>query len=238
MTKSARVESRSYRGAIICDFDATITTEDVCDALMENFSDSRWRNIGERYLKGELSHQDLNEKFISFLDATPDQIDKFVSQNISVRSGFHSFVEYCYAHDYALFIVSSGWDYYITKILSEFESVQLLSVDDLSKIKEHRLFIICNKIRYQENDHKWEIESPSFPTSPKSAPGKKFILTRLKELKYSPIVVIGDSRNDMEVALVADEIFARDSLADLCEHNGIRCKRFETFNDVIKGLDI
>ncbi len=237
MAKIAQLKTKSYKGAIICDFDATVTIEDVCDILMGAFSDGRWRNIGERYLKGELSHQDLNEKFISFLDVTPDQIDEFIIQNISVRPGFNNFVEYCYAHDYALLIVSSGWDYYITKILSEFNSIQLLSVNDLSKIKKHKLFIICNKIRYQENDHKWKIEPPSFPTSPKSAPDKKFILTSLKRLKYNPIVVIGDSMNDMEAALVADKVFARSELVDLCERNSIYYKRFETFYDVIQGLN-
>ena len=237
MTKSVRVEPEAYRGAIICDFDATITTDDVCDALMKAFSDDRWRNIGKRYLKGELSHQELNEKFVSFLDATPGQIDKFISLNISVRPGFNSFVEYCYANDYALFIVSSGWDYYIKKILAKFEKIQLLSVDNLSKIRGRRLFIICNKIRYLEDTRGWKIKSPSFPISFQSVPDKKFILISLKGLKYSPIVVIGDSMNDLKVALTADKVFARGELADLCERNGIHYKRFETFYDVIKGLN-
>jgi len=236
MTKSTQVEPQSYKGAIICDFDATVTIEDVCDVLMKTFSDGRWRDIGEKYLKGELSHQELNKKFISFLDATPNQIDKFIGQNVSLRPGFNNFVEYCDMRGYALFIISNGWDYYIKKILYQFESMELFSTDDLLNIKRYQLFIICNKIRYHEDNHKWEIELPSFPTSHKSAPDKKFILTSLKELQYNPVVFIGDGVNDMEAAFVADEIFARGSLTDLCEHNGIRYKRFETFDDIIKGL--
>lgn len=237
MTKITQARPTIHNDAIICDFDATVTTEDVCDLLMAEFGGERWRDVGEKYLRGELSHQELNKKFISFLEATPDQINKFISQNVSLRPGFNGFVEYCYTHDYALFIVSSGWNYYIKKILSQFESVELFSVEDLLRINKYQLFIICNKIQYQKSNNKWKIESPSFPNSLKSAPDKKFILTVLKNLHYNPVVVIGDSINDIEAASIADKVFARDSLADLCKHDDIRYKQFETFNDIIKGLD-
>ena len=50
------------------------------------------------------------------------------------------------------------------------------------------------------------------------------------------MIFIGDGHSDRAAAEVADEVFAKHSLAEYCRQRGINYQEYETFDDVLKQL--
>ena len=88
--------------------------------------------------------------------------------------------------------------------------------------------ILANRLR-QVDHNRWRIDFPHASDACHAASGNC-------KCKSTPggkrVLVIGDGRSDMCVAASADFVFAKDSLAEHCERNGIPYARFDTFSEL------
>ena len=62
--------------AVLCDFDHTITTEDVTDILLEKYALPEWIELEQDWKKGAIGSRACMEQQIALLRATKAQVDK------------------------------------------------------------------------------------------------------------------------------------------------------------------
>ena len=112
---------------IFMDFDGTISKVDVGDELFRKFGKEEITNkIVDNLLNDKISSRECWTQLCESVDSiNKKELDKFIL-SIEVESSFHQFVKYCNEHNFNLFILSDGFDYYINKILNR---------EDLSHLK-------------------------------------------------------------------------------------------------------
>lgn len=208
---------------IFMDFDGTISKVDVGDVLFRKFGKEEITNkIVDDLLNDKISSRECWTQLCESVDSiNKKELDKFIL-SIEVESSFHKFVKYCNEHNFNLFILSDGFDYYINKILNR---------EDLSHLK-----IYSNSLSIAENGSL----IPSFPFFNENCKStanckRNHIIENSSENDYT--VFVGDGNSDKDPIEYVDFIFAKDDLLKYCEKQRITYFPFSDFFDVIKRLD-
>ena len=209
---------------ILCDFDGTITTQDVTNHILDHFTGTGWRQrVLPRYWAGEMNHfQLMGELYGTLQKPETDLIE--ISREIKFRDNFDKLVEYCRAKKYSLAVVSGGLDFYIRAFLPS----------DIPFFSYRGQFDPAGS---------WQVHLPEWPEV-NLAGGEDFKVRVLEELKREhphdhPVVFIGDGRNDGPVAAAADLVFAvkGSRLVEICAARHQNCIVFEDFAEVIAALE-
>lgn len=225
-----------YREMIICDFDGTVTEEDVCDEIMEKFGSPAWRSIGEQYAKGIISHEVMNKDFVTSLKVSPEELVIFLKQKIKIREGFSKFLAFCQQHNILLIIVSGGWDFYIRAILKDINLYFVQSVNDLSCVSINTVPIICNNLSFNREMNSWQIKFSALTGSQNCTPNKRDVIDYLRSCEVKNIIVVGDGTSDHDLARAADFVFSRNGLTQYCESNGVSHLEFSSFIDIFHRI--
>ena len=210
---------------ILCDFDGTITTEDVTNLMLDHFTGTGWREkVLPDYWAGKMNHfQLMGVLYATLKQKEPELLA--VAKTIEFRPGFENFVEYCRDKNYPLAVVSGGLDFYIRSLLPA--DIPFYSY----------------RGEYDPSGSRWLVHLPDWPDV-NLAGGEDFKVRVLAELKQHhpqarPVVFIGDGRNDGPVAAAAERVFAvRGSrLVEICQARGQHVTVFEDFAEVIAALE-
>ncbi|MDP2637706.1 MAG: MtnX-like HAD-IB family phosphatase [Candidatus Levybacteria bacterium] len=235
--QNKNVSCRDFQTAIVCDFDGTITLQDVTDEILNKFGDSSWHNIGELYSNGDIPHAEMNKRFVSLLLTTPTKLKNFLKETIQLRDGFTDFVNLCRKSNTPLIIISSGWDFYIKFSIKE--AVFINNLDEISTRKMDSIPVISNNIFYNKTNYKWYLKLPwSSHSCEISSPCKGNITKLLREKGFNNIISIGNSETDICMAQESDLVFATGSLVDVCLKKSITFQRFQSFAEINKVLFI
>ncbi|HWP81770.1 MAG TPA: MtnX-like HAD-IB family phosphatase [Bacteroidota bacterium] len=210
---------------VYCDFDGTITTQDIGNALFRRYAGDRAVQIVQRYLSGEIT---APECFVAECDAvenlTRAELESFVDHFVPDPS-FHSFVQFCAANQIPLTIVSDGFDVYVERFLKNH------GLDQLP--------FYSNQLEFLEEGRRTRIR-PVFPYTdsecPRCANCKRNHLLRLSG-DDDLIVYIGDGYSDRCPARYADVVFAKQELIPYCQSQNITYHEFRTFADVQSLLE-
>ena len=198
---------------IVCDFDGTITRTDVIDNILQRFADPDWEAIEEQWLQGEIGSRECLSRQLSLVKATPAELLAYFD-TVEIDPDFPDFVDLVIGLGASLEVVSDGIEQGIARILAR-NYVSLLP-------------ILANRLR-QVDHNSWRIDFPYSSDACRAASGNC-------KCKSTPggkrVLVIGDGRSDMCVAASADFVFAKDSLAEHCERNGIPYARFDSFAEL------
>ena len=198
---------------IVCDFDGTITRTDVIDTILQRFADPSWEAIEDQWLKGEIGSRECLSRQLSLVRALPAELLAYFDR-VEIDPDFPDFVDLVIGLGASIEVVSDGIEQGIARILAR-HYVTLLP-------------ILANRLR-QVDHHSWRIDFPYASDACRAASGNC-------KCKSAPrgkrVLVIGDGRSDMCVAASADFVFAKDSLAEHCERNGIPYARFDSFADL------
>lgn len=204
--------------AIITDFDGTITTRDIGNALCTHF--------GTMKPGGEIKDYDTKEdpsiwfnKFFSPIKVTREEFESIILSYAVVKKGFDKLVLFANEHKIPFEIVSGGLDIYIKPIL-----------------KKHNLPplpIYC--VRGVLGPKGIKVDFPDYPTTPLD----DFKAQRVKyyQDKGYTAVFLGDGLVDLEAAKQADILFATGYLAQLCDKNNISYREFKDFTKLLKLLE-
>jgi hypothetical protein len=65
-----RRKTRVSHWTILCDFDGTISVEDITDALLVRFAKPGWEDIEQAWKRGEIGSRECMARQIALLDAT------------------------------------------------------------------------------------------------------------------------------------------------------------------------
>jgi len=209
---------------LFCDFDGTITRQDVVDVLLETYGEPPWRNIEQAWIEGRISSRECLDSQMKCTRVTEAALDDFLS-GIEIDEGFHYLASWARNSGFPLIVFSDGFDWIIERVFANNRiDVQALGI---------RIF--ASHLDFGSGGPKW-----SFPHSMACAHGcgtcKPGIIHRLTA-PDTVSVVIGDGRSDVFAVDAADVVYAKGWLQSHCREHGIPFHPFSSLTDVLAHLN-
>jgi 2-hydroxy-3-keto-5-methylthiopentenyl-1-phosphate phosphatase len=203
---------------VVCDFDGTISLEDVTDCLLERFADGAWKDIERQWLAGRFGSRECMARQVALLRAARNEIDDYLD-TVKIDPFFSSFAEHCEkTPNVSLTIVSDGIDYAVRRILRQYALSRL-------PVKANALVAVL--------DHRYRLDFPHAAAQCTAQAGTcKCAIARTSPGMRT--IVVGDGRSDFCVASQADFVFAKDRLLTFCQSNALAHLPFDNFFDVLR----
>jgi len=211
-------ETNASGWVIQCDFDGTISVDDVTDALLERFGRPGWREIEAEWEAGEIGSGECMKRQVALLDMSGSELDEFLA-GMAIDPHFVSFAKAARRLGIALEVVSDGIDRAIHRILA------LHRVEGLSVRANHLV---------QVDARRWRLTSPHASATCVSACGTcKCELLARHAATAQKVLFVGDGRSDFCVADKADFVLAKSRLVEHCARHGIAHAAFHDFEDAL-----
>jgi 2-hydroxy-3-keto-5-methylthiopentenyl-1-phosphate phosphatase len=206
---------------ILCDFDGTISAQDMGYVLVNQFTSGNWEAINRDFREGRIGSREGYSRIAKILNGDESTLLHFVQAHSTIDPSFSIFYQYCREKGIDIKIVSDGLDFYIRK---------MLEIHHLSEIPFY-----ANHTHFQDGE-KIDI---SFPHSDEACGlcgtcKKKLIQIHRKE--YDSIFFVGNGLSDRCAAQEADFVFAKQSLYTYCIEEDITCHFFKNFRDILNDL--
>ena len=209
----------SQKILVQCDFDGTVTEQDISFLLLDEFANGDWHILNEQYTTGKLTVGQFNEKAFGLITAGKETMLDFIKSRARIRKGFKDFVNLCSEKGLRLVIVSNGLEFYIENILTD---------NGLSEIEFH-----AAKTKFIPQGLKTRFQGPDGKLVDKDF--KIGYVNHFLNEGYK-IIYIGDGNSDLYPAKLCHSVFAIDNLLKNCRLTGIICNPFEDFTDITKIL--
>jgi len=206
---------------IQCDFDGTITEEDVSFLLLDTFATDNWRQLLEDYRTGNIPVGHLNREAFAMVKADKQSMLEAMTGKVKIRDGFHELVSYCRREGFRFVIVSNGLDFYIDKILKD------LNLQDIEVYAAQTKFLYKGlQVQYIGPDG--DVLDEGF----KEAYVDLFLRSDYR------MVYAGNGVSDFPAASRCNYIFATDQLLATCKEKKVECTAFTDLNEIIRGLKL
>ncbi len=204
---------------ILCDFDGTISKQDVSDTIFTVWLGEKWAEIDQEWHDGRISMVELYRKCWDLVEASEAEISDFVD-TVEVDSFFAEFIEQTHASGVPVYLVSDGFDYFIERVMGRH------GLSGLTYHANHLSFVDGKMVLGFDNQHAECIQCANC---------KKAVMDAQRE-HAGYVVYIGNGLSDRCAAEHADLVFAKDSLLEYCRNNGIDCIAYEHFGEIIGYL--
>ena len=212
--------SGNIKTLIQCDFDGTLTEEDISFLILDTFANGDWRYYLEQYKNNQISVGHFNKLAYRMVNEKESALIQFVSEKTELRPGLKDLVEYCRKRNFRFTIVSNGMTFYIQTLLKN------AGVNGVEVYAAHGEF----------NDNGIEARY--------LGPDGKEIQNGIKEVYIKQflnegwrVISIGNGASDIPAAKLAHYAFATEPMLSLCREMKFDCLPFEKLDDIIKGLD-
>jgi 2-hydroxy-3-keto-5-methylthiopentenyl-1-phosphate phosphatase len=209
------------RIAVQCDFDGTITEEDVSFLLLDTYAGSKWRELWQDYMAGRIPVGTFNKKVFAMVKADRQTMTDLVlkSDRVKIRPGFNEMLKYCSRKGFEFIIVSNGLTFYIEAIL---ENLGINGVE-----------VFAAQNQFSPEGMLVEYIGPD-GTSMED--GFKEAYTQLLTKRGYNVVYLGNGVSDIYPARRASKVFATGDLLQRCRDEKLKCIPFNDFHDVVRGL--
>jgi len=205
-----------------CDFDGTITVEDVSFLLLDEFARGDWRTMLAEYQDGKMSVGVFNTRAFAMIRESEETLLDYVlnSGKVQIRDGLPELLECCAGNGLEFNIVSNGQDFYIKAILNKL---------GLNGVKYHaatsRFTPDGVDVHYIGPDG--DVVTDCF---------KETHARRFMEQGYR-LIYAGNGLSDVYPAKLADHVFAISDMLRRCKEVGITCYPFEDLHDIARHLE-
>ncbi len=204
-----------------CDFDGTITEEDMGFLLLDSFASEDWRRLLTEYREDRMSVGRFNTRAFAMVKADRQTLLKFVRSKAKVRAGFNELLAYCQRQDFRFVIVSNGLVFYIEAILRH------IGIDNIDIMAAEADFTSKGvDTRYIG------------PGGDLLQDGFKEAYIRLFLSRGYRVIYIGNGTSDTVPAKQAHHIFATGELLTYCKETNLDCTPFTDLNDVVRSLEL
>jgi 2-hydroxy-3-keto-5-methylthiopentenyl-1-phosphate phosphatase len=205
---------------IQCDFDGTLTEEDVSFLILDTFADGDWRSILEQYKSNQISVGHFNTLAFRMVKKDESALTRFVSKEAELRPGLKDLLNYCRKRNFRFTIVSNGMTFYIRTMLKNagLNNIEIYAAQ--AEFNNHGI-----EARYIGPDGR-EILNGF-----KEAYIKQFLSEGWR------VITIGNGASDIPAAKLAHYTFATEPMLSLCRGMKFDCLPFENLDDIIKGLN-
>jgi len=209
------------RTLVQCDFDGTITEEDVSFMMLDAYADGDWRHLFREYQEGRITVGRFNTDAFAMVKADKDSLLRVFKKNIEIRPSFQELVDYCRGQDFRFVVVSNGLDFYIKEVLRD---IGLADIEVFSARTRFKTDGISVQYIGPDGNH--------LDTDFKGAYVDSFLGEGYR------VIYIGNGTSDIAPAGKCSHIFATGALLDHYKQTGIDYTAFTDFNQVIKGLKL
>lgn len=209
---------------IFCDFDGTITYQDVWLEIGNYFIEDKkkWQEVISSFENREIGSRECFLREISLLrNFSKEKLDEIIDKQI-IDHYFLDFVKFCTEKNLELILLSEGVDYYIRRIL-------LNNGLDLP--------FYTNKFAISDDGNSVSL---NFPYSDAECGicgccKRNLLLNMTGDDEIS--IYIGDGLSDIYAVQYSDIVFAKKTLASYCWKNNLTYFDFNDFSDIRKKLE-
>ncbi|MEI8002123.1 MAG: HAD-IB family phosphatase [Actinomycetes bacterium] len=201
---------------VFLDFDGTITLIDTGVHLLERHAPPAWRAIDDEFRRGAIGGR------ICLLDEwdllEPDEATlRATAREVPVDPWAPTLVDDLRAAGAEVLVVSDGFGFHATEVAAALGVEVLTNAVDWS----------TGRLEFPHQDRCCACSSCG---TCKQAP------IRDAARAGRTTVLVGDGASDFKAALLADVVFAKDTLAQWCARNGVAFVPFSTLADVHAAL--
>ncbi|MFZ0241354.1 MAG: HAD-IB family phosphatase [Desulfobacterales bacterium] len=205
----------TYQRIVFCDFDGTITAEETFVAMLKHFAAKPYDGMEKRMVEGRVT---LSQAVRSLVESIPStrypQVIEFVKDK-PIRPGFPELLDFLYFHGVPLVVVSGGLMGSIAVKLAPFQ---------------HRIHAM-HAAEVDAEEEFLRVHSTFESDTELVAKARVMDLYRFEQS-----IVIGDGITDLNSALAADLVFARDGLGRYLTQKKRPFIHWEDFFDVCNHL--
>jgi 2,3-diketo-5-methylthio-1-phosphopentane phosphatase len=224
---------KEYKLKIYCDFDGTVTKNDVWVSALGKFivDKEKFAVVCEEFTSNVISARECNLRELDLMENFDfETLNKYLDEE-ELDEYFRDFLDYCRQNNYEITLLSEGLDYYIKYILDR-ENLNL-------KFFSNKLVI--NEIVNDKGNIKLKLtcEFP-YPDEHCTYCGmskRNVVINNTNDLDNEVSVFIGDGISDFCASNYADIVFAKKRLSSYCWKNNITYFDFKNFKDVIIKLE-
>jgi 2-hydroxy-3-keto-5-methylthiopentenyl-1-phosphate phosphatase len=203
-----------------CDFDGTVTVEDMGFYLLDTFAGKEWRKWLKLYRSDRITVGEFNSRAFATVRAAKEELLKAILSQVELREGFGELVGYCRENGLRLAVVSNGLDFYIASILAD------AGLGDVEAYAARTWF--------RPGGLEVKYIGPDGTTLDRDF---KVAYTRLFLKEGYKVVYVGNGPSDINPALLSQHIFAREGLLEYFKERSLPCQPFDDLHDVISGLE-
>lgn len=203
---------------VVCDFDGTITPEDVTDEVLARFARPEWTALESQWRAGAIGSRACMAGQVALLECSRPELDGFLA-TVDIDPRFPEFVAAVEARGWRLVVMSDGIEYACRSILAR---------HGLGAVP-----LFANRL-VQAGAREWRLEFPHTATG--CAAGHCKCARSITAAGTGPLLLIGDGASDFCVARQANVVWARGALYEHCIARGIACEAVEDFGEALRRL--
>ncbi len=218
-TLVARARGAAAPGWVVhCDFDGTISVDDVTDSLLQRFGRAGWQALEEAWERGAIGSRECMKGQVALLDMSEPELLRHLD-GMAIDPQFGAFVRAARRQGVAVHVISDGLDRAIAHIL-----------------RRHGLGylpVFANQLE-QAGERRWTLRSPHADAQCKRASGNcKCARAAAEQALRRKVLYVGDGSSDFCVSGRADGVLAKASLIGYCRAHGIAHQPFNHFGEAL-----
>ncbi|MHB0874485.1 MAG: HAD-IB family phosphatase [Anaerolineae bacterium] len=225
----------TVKQVILCDFDGTITTDDVTDGLCRLYLPSLredMRRLSRLWHEGQVSATEYSEYAYGAMNLHKTQVDAYL-EGVAVSPGLDRLLALADRQGWEFQVLSSGYSYYIEAVLGRLGLSLPYVANRLGFDGEGRVVV-----EHLAND------DPTCNRYKHPCTGCKPVVWDEWKRRGYRIAFVGDGVSDycvaerfVAAAAPGDLLFAKAGLRRYCEERAIAALPFETLEDVAAVLE-
>ncbi|MDB5896297.1 MAG: phosphatase [Rhodoferax sp.] len=201
-----------------CDFDGTISVDDVTDSLLQRFGRPGWQALEEAWEAGAIGSRECMKGQVALLDMSAAELDAHLDA-MPIDPHFPAFVAEAQRRGMLVQVVSDGIDHAIRRILARH------GLSGLPVLANHLV---------QAGERRWQLQSPHASAACVRASGNcKCERLAEQQAMHGRVLFVGDGSSDFCVSGKADFVLAKARLIGHCESHGIDHAPFTDFGDAL-----
>ncbi|HMS66080.1 MAG TPA: MtnX-like HAD-IB family phosphatase [Ignavibacteria bacterium] len=212
---------KKYSLKIYCDFDGTITKNDVWINTIGSFikDKEKFNIICDDFYSQKIGTRECNKRQLELVeDFSIEKFNEVIGRE-EIDDHFKDFVSFCKESDIEIIVVSGGLDHYIRQILKR-EKLDLKFYSCKMIWNEEQKELSCGFIYTDEYCRSCETCK------------RNILINNTNDLENEISVYIGDGVSDYCVSGFADIVFAKGRLASYCWKNNITYFDYKDFSDI------
>jgi 2-hydroxy-3-keto-5-methylthiopentenyl-1-phosphate phosphatase len=203
-----------------CDFDGTITQEDISFLILDAFASGDWRQLLAQYREGKISVGRFNTEAFAMVKVDKPTLLQFVKSRAKIRAGFHQLLAYCHRKGFKFVIVSNGLDFYIETILGD------IGIDNIE--------VFAAQTRFSPNGIDVRYVGPRGNQLMDNF--KESYVSLFRDRGYR-VIYAGNGISDVSPSGQAYHIFATGELLAHYKEMNLNCTPFIDLHDIVEGLE-
>jgi 2-hydroxy-3-keto-5-methylthiopentenyl-1-phosphate phosphatase len=203
-----------------CDFDGTITHDDVAFVMLAAHAKGDWRKVHDDYEAARITVGRFNQAAFDLVRATRRELLASMEGKVAIRAGFAALVDCCRRRGFRLVVVSNGLEFYIRHILGGL---------GFPEIEVH-----AAQARFHGRRVSVQYVGPDGTTLDDAF--KEAYVSLFRDQGYR-VIYVGNGASDYFPAKKAHRVFATATLLRTCEKAHLECIPFDDFNDVARVLE-